>query len=64
MLMQSATSTEDVSLAQESQKHQSNSARKHVVIDKGKYKIRAIKRKWTEREYHVQENDDVSHKYV
>ena len=34
------------------------------VIDQGKYRKRASKRKWTDREYHVQDNADVSHKYV
>ena len=38
--------------------------RKQEVIDQGKYRKRASKRKCTDREYHVQDNSDVSHKYV
>ena len=37
--------------------------RKHVVIDQVIYRKRVSKRKWTDREYHVQDNDDDSHKY-
>lgn len=42
----------------------SNVARKHEGIDQGKYKKRASKQTWTEREYHVQEDDDFGHKDV
>ena len=38
--------------------------RKHGVIGQRKYSKRSSKRKWTEREYHVQENTDVAHKDV
>ena len=38
--------------------------RKHELIDQGKYRKRSIKRKWTDREYHVQDNADVAHKYM
>ena len=38
--------------------------RKHGVIDLGKYMKRASKSKWTNREYHVQDNSDVQHKDV
>ena len=38
--------------------------RKHGVIDQVKYRKRASKIKWTDREYHVQDNADVSQKYV
>ena len=38
--------------------------RKHGLIDQGKYKKRSIKRKWIEREYHVQDNADIAHKDV
>ena len=37
---------------------------KHGVIDQGKYRKISIKRKWTDREYHVQDNADVAHKDV
>ena len=38
--------------------------RKYGVIDQVKYRKRASKRKYTDREYHVQDNADVAHKYV
>ena len=38
--------------------------RKHGVIDKRKYRKISSKIKCTDREYHVQDNADVSHKYV
>ena len=37
---------------------------KHGFIDQVKYRKLSSKRKWTNREYHVQDNDDVAHKYV
>ena len=44
------------------QKRLSNKHRKHKVIDQVKYRKRASKRKLTDKEYHVKDNDDVSHK--
>ena len=38
--------------------------RKHGVIYQVKYRKRASKIKWTDREYHVQDNADVAHKDV
>ena len=38
--------------------------RKHGVIDQVNYGKISIKINWTEREYHVQDNADVAHKYV
>ena len=38
--------------------------RENVVIYQGKYRKIASERKCTEREYNVQDNDDVAHKYV
>ena len=35
-----------------------------VSLIKGKYRKISSKRKWTDREYHVQYNADVSHKYM
>ena len=40
------------------------SIRKHGVIDQIKYRKRASKIKWTDREYHGQDNDDFADKYV
>ena len=54
----------DVSLAKEFQKHLSNDDRKHGVINQGKDRKRASKTEWTDREYHVQDNADVAHKYM
>ena len=36
--------------------------RKHGVVDQGKYRKIAIKRKWADKHYHVQDNADVAHK--
>ena len=49
---------------QQFQKHLSKEHRKYGVIDQVKYRKRDSKRKWTNREYHVQDNADVSHKDV
>ena len=38
--------------------------RKHGVIGQGKYRKISSKIKWTDREYHVQDNTDVAHKDV
>ena len=54
----------DVSLAKEFQKHLSKDDCKHGVIDQGKYRKISSKRKWTDREYYVQDNADVAHKDV
>ena len=62
--MYSCTEKNDVSLAKQYQKHISKEHRKHGVIDQGKYRKRASKRKRTDREYHVQDNFDVAHKDV
>ena len=53
-----------VRLAQEFQKHLSNASRKNVVIDQGKYIKLSIKWKWTEQEYHVQEDNHMTHKVL
>ena len=62
--MHSCTPKKDVILDKESQKHLSNDDHKYGVIDQGKDRKRAIKRKWIYREYNVQDNADVAHKYV
>ena len=38
--------------------------RKNGIIDQVKYRKRSSKRKWTDREYHVQDNADVAYKDV
>ena len=62
--MHYCTQKNDASLAKEFQKHLSKDDRKHGVIDQRKYKKRASKRKFTDGEYHVQDNADVAQKYV
>ena len=46
------------------QKNMSKDHCKHGFIDQGKYRKISSKRKWTDREYHVQDNADVAHKDV
>ena len=41
-----------------------NSSLKHGILDDGKYKKRWSEKNWTNREYHVQKNEDVEHQYV
>ena len=62
--MNYCTPKNDVSLDKEYQKHLSKDDRKHGVIGQGKYRKIPSKRKLTDREYHVQDNADVAHKYV
>ena len=62
--MHSWTQKEDVSIDKEFQKHISNDYCKHGVVDQGKDIKISSKRKWTDREYHVQDNADVAHKDV
>ena len=64
MVMHIVTRTSDVGLAREIQRHISMVALKHGVIYQVKYKRRASKSKWTEREYSVQYDADVPHKHV
>ena len=64
IIMHYCTHKKYVSLAKEFQKHLSKEHKKHGVIDKGKYRKRASKRKWTDREYHFQDNAEVAHKDV
>ena len=51
-------------MAKQFQKNMSKEHRKHGVVDQGKYRKISIKIKWTDIEYHVQDNADVSHKDV
>ena len=45
-------------------KNLSNDDRKHGLIDQGKDRKRSSKRKWTDREYHVQDNAGLLQKAV
>ena len=60
--MHTGTEKYDASLATEFQEHPTKNHRKDGVIDQGKKKF--TERKWTDREYHVQDNADVEHKDV
>ena len=64
ILMHSFTPKNDVGLAKEFQKHQSKDDRKHEVIDQGKYRKISSKIKWTDIEYHVQDNSYAAYNYV
>ena len=63
-LMYSCTPKNDVSLAKEFQNICLSMICKHGVIDNRKYRNISSKRKCAYREYHVQDNADVVHKYV
>ena len=62
--MHSCTPKKDVSLAKGSQKHLSKDDSKHGSIYQRKDSKRSSKIKWTDGEYHVQDNADVAHKNV
>ena len=62
--MHYCTQNNDVSMAKQFQTYLYREHRKHGVIDQRKYRKRASKIKWTDRDYHVQDDDDVSQKYV
>ena len=62
ILMNYCTQKNDVSLAKKFQKHLSKEHRKNGFIDQGKCRKRASKMKWTDRQYHVQDNSDIAHK--
>ena len=64
ILMHSCTHKNDVSLTKQFQKHLYKEIRKYGLIDQGKYRKRASKRKWTYRAYHVQDNAYFAHKDV
>ena len=62
--MHSSTQNNDVNLSKEPQKRLSKEHHKHAVMDQGKYRNIYSKRKCTDREYHVQDNADVSQKKI
>ena len=55
IIMNYCTQNNDVSMAKELQKYLSKEHQKNGVIDQGKYRQIASKRKWTDREYHFQD---------
>ena len=64
ILMYYFTQKNDVSLAKKLQKHLSMEHGKHGVINQVKYSKISSKRKWTDIEYHIQDNADIAHKDV
>ena len=64
MQMHTSTQNSDASIAKELQQHMSNENSQNCVIDQGKYKIIFSERKWTDRDYHVQDNANVAQKYL
>ena len=60
----SSTSTTDVILTQEFQKHLFHVSQKNGLLDYVKHNKWEIFKKWTNIEYHMQKDEDVSHKYV
>ena len=57
MSMQTPAHNADVSLAQEFKKHLYNASRQHGILDHGRKKGQV--KNWTNRKYHVQNNEDV-----
>ena len=64
MVMHASTENVDISLAKQSQKHISDPSLAHILIDHGKDIKRSSERKWTEREYYVQDRKYVHQKSV
>ena len=64
MQMHNGNQNNDVSLYKEFQQHLTKEHSKNYVIDQRKYKKRFMERKWTDRQYRVQDNADVAHKDV
>ena len=62
--MHTGTENKDVILAKEIKDHLEGEHRQNGVIDQGKSRKRFMKRKWTERKYHVQDNASVELKDV
>ena len=62
--MHTGTPKYGVILAKSFQHYMIKDHRRDGFIDKGKYKKRFMGKKWTDRQYHVQDNDAVELKYV
>ena len=62
--MHTGTENKDISLAQVFKDHLESEHRQNGAIDQGKPRKIFMKRKWTERKYHVQDNVYVEVKYV
>ena len=64
MQMHTGNQKDDVSLAKEFQHYLTKEQRKNGVIDQGKHKKTFMEIKWTDRQYHVQDNADVAQQEV
>ena len=64
MQMHTGNQKDDVGFSKEFQHHMTKEHRKNGVFDWGKNNKRFMERKWTDRQYHVQDNADVSHQDV
>ena len=64
MQMHTGNQKDDVSLAKELQHFMTKNNSKNGFIDQVKYKKRYMERKWTYRQYHVQDNSDVAQQDV
>ena len=64
MQMHTSTKNNDVNMDKEFQQHPSKNHLKNGVIDQEKYRKTASERKWTDIDYHIQNNSDVEQKYV
>ena len=64
MQMCTCNQKDNVSLAKEFQHHLTKDHRKNGVIDHGKNRKQFIKRKYTDRQYHLQDNTDVAYRDV
>ena len=64
MQMQTVNQKDDVRLAKEFLHHLTREHRKNSVFDQVKNNKRSIEIKWTDRQYHVQDNADVAHQDV
>ena len=62
--MHTGTENKDVSLAKEFKDHLEGEHRQNGDIDQGKSRKISMERKWTERNYHVQDNASVELKDV
>ena len=56
MQMHTGNQNNNLSLAKEFQQHLTKEHCNNSVIDQGKYKKRFMEIKWTDRQYHVQDN--------
>ena len=64
MVIHTSTANTDISLSREFLKYLSDTTWAHGLLDNDKYRKCASKRKWNERDYHVQDRKYVPHASV